>query len=82
MTSSSLMYEAGHPRLMLWDNSEGWGGEGGGRGFGIGGHMCTSFECPASCIELVLVIYFTYGNIHISMLFSHIYPTLTFYHIV
>ena len=22
----------------------------------------TSFECPASCIELALVIYFTYGN--------------------
>ena len=22
----------------------------------------TSFECPASCIELTLVIYFTYGN--------------------
>ena len=24
----------------------------------------TGFECPASCIELALVIYFTYGNIH------------------
>ena len=24
----------------------------------------TSFEYPASCIELALVIYFTYGNIH------------------
>ena len=34
----------------------------------------TSFECPASCIELALVIYFTYGNIHVSMLFSHIIP--------
>ena len=30
----------------------------------------TSFECPASCIRLGLVIYFTYGNIHVSMLFS------------
>ena len=36
MTSASLMYEAGHPRLMLWDNSEGWGGEGGERGSGWG----------------------------------------------
>ena len=26
--------------------------------------QCTSFECPASCIQLGLVIYFTYGNIH------------------
>ena len=32
----------------------------------------TSFECPALCIELALVIYFTYGNIHISMLFFQI----------
>ena len=24
----------------------------------------TSLECPASCIEFALVIYFTYGNIH------------------
>ena len=31
------------------------------------------FECPASCIELGLVIYFTYSNIHVSMLFSHVY---------
>ena len=34
----------------------------------------TSFECPASCIELTLVIYFTYGNIHVSVLFSQISP--------
>ena len=32
----------------------------------------TSFECLASCIELGLVIYFTYHNIHVSMLFSQI----------
>ena len=24
------MYEAGHPKMVLWDNPEGWGGEGGG----------------------------------------------------
>ena len=34
----------------------------------------TGFECPASCIELAPFIYFTYGNIHVSMLFSHIIP--------
>ena len=34
----------------------------------------TGFECPTSCIQLALVIYFTYGNIHVSMLFSQITP--------
>ena len=34
----------------------------------------TSFECPASCTELALVIYFTHGNIHVSMLISQIIP--------
>ena len=36
--------------------------------------QCTGFECPVSCIELGLVIYFTYGNIHVSTLFSQIIP--------
>jgi len=27
MTSASLMHEAGHSKLVLWDNPEGWGGE-------------------------------------------------------
>ena len=31
MTSANLMHEAGHSKLMLWDNPEGWGGEGGGK---------------------------------------------------
>ena len=30
------MYEAGHSKPVLWDNPEGWGVEGGGRGFGTG----------------------------------------------
>ena len=25
------MHEAGHSKLVLWDNPEGWGGERGGR---------------------------------------------------
>ena len=32
MTSTSLMHEAGHSKLVLWDNPEGCDGEGGGRG--------------------------------------------------
>ena len=40
----------------------------------------TSFECSASCMGLALVISFTYGNIHDSMLSSQIVlpsPSLT-----
>ena len=36
--------------------------------------VCTGFESPVSCIKLGLVIYFTYGNIYVSMLFSQIIP--------
>ena len=32
MTSASLIHEAGHSKLVLWDNPEGWGGEECGRG--------------------------------------------------
>ena len=36
--------------------------------------QCTSREHPVSCIKPGLTIYFIYGNIHISMLFSQIIP--------
>jgi len=39
MTSASLMHEAGHSKLVLWDNPEGWGGEGGGMEVQYGGRM-------------------------------------------
>ena len=39
-----------------------------------GSSQCTSPEHPGSCIEPGLVIYFTYGNIHVSVLFSQIIP--------
>ena len=41
MISASSMHETGHLKPVLWDNPEGWGGEGGGRGIQDGGHMCT-----------------------------------------
>ena len=41
MTSASSMHEAGHSKLVLRDNPDGCGGEGGGRGVQDGGHMCT-----------------------------------------
>ena len=37
MTSASLMHEARYPKLVVWDNPEGWSGEGPGRGSGLGG---------------------------------------------
>ena len=39
-----------------------------------GSSQCTSPEHPVSCIEPGLAVYFTYGNIHASMLFSQIIP--------
>ena len=41
-----------------------------------GSSQCTSPEHPVSCIEPGPAIYFTYGNIHVSMLFSQIIPPL------
>ena len=41
-----------------------------------GSSQCTSTEHPVSYIEPGLVIYFTYDNIHVSMLFSQIIPPL------
>ena len=37
MTSASMMHEAGHSKLVLWDNPEGWGREGDERGIQDGG---------------------------------------------
>ena len=37
MTSASSIHEAGYPKLVLWDNPEGGGGEGGGRQVQDGG---------------------------------------------
>ena len=37
MTSASSMHEAGYSKLVLWDNPEGWGGEGGRRRVQDGG---------------------------------------------
>ena len=39
MTSANSMHEAGHPKLVLWDNPEGWGGEEEGQGSGQGTHV-------------------------------------------
>ena len=40
MTSESSMHEAGHPKSVLRDSSEGESGEGGGRGIQNEGDTC------------------------------------------
>ena len=39
IASPGLMHETGCSELVLWDDPEGWDGEGGGRGVQDGGHM-------------------------------------------
>ena len=41
MASASLMHEAGRSKPVLWDNPEGWDGEGMEEGLKMGGHMYT-----------------------------------------
>ena len=41
-----------------------------------GSSQCNSPECPVSCIKPGLVIYFTFGNRYVSMLFSQTIPSL------
>ena len=41
ITSSGLMHDIGCSALVHWDDSEGWDGEGGGRGVQDGEHMHT-----------------------------------------
>jgi len=57
MTSASLIPEAGHSKLVLWDNPEGWGGKGDGtRGSGWGdtcAPMADSCQCMAKTITIV-----------------------------
>ena len=45
-----------------------------------GSSQCTSPEHPVPCIKPGLAIYFTYDNIHVSMLFSQIISTVAFSH--
>ena len=44
-----------------------------------GSYQYTNPEHPDSCIEPGLVIYFTYDNIHVSMLFSHLLPVISIF---
>ena len=66
MTSASLLHEAGHSKLVLWDNPEGWGGMGGGKGFQDGGthahpwltHVDVWQKPPQYCKVIILQLKF------------------------
>ena len=56
------MHEAGHSKLVLWDNPEGWGEEGSGKGIQDGGthvhlwviHVDVWQKPPQYCKEIIL----------------------------
>jgi len=50
MISASLMHEAGHSKPVLWDNPEGWGGEGGGKGVQDGGNTVIPLADSCACM--------------------------------
>ena len=56
MTSASLMDEARHSQSVLWDNLEGWGGEGGGRGFRMPGRMCTLADSGQGMAKTITIL--------------------------
>ena len=50
ITSASSMHGAGHSKLVLWDNPEGWTGEGGGSGCSGWWDTCTPVAGSCSCV--------------------------------
>ena len=50
------MHVAGHSKLVLWDNPEGWGGEADGRGVQDGDTIALttdSFQCMAKTTTIL-----------------------------
>ena len=56
MTSANSMHEAGHPKLGLWDNPEGWGEGGGGRGGSGWWDTCTFIADSCRCMAKTTTI--------------------------
>ena len=55
MTSGSSVHEAGHPKPVLWDNPEGWVGEGEGV-VQDGGDTCAPMADSYQCIAETIII--------------------------
>ena len=45
------MHETGHPKSVLWDNTEEQGGEGGGRRVQDGGYICIPMAKTITILE-------------------------------
>ena len=56
MASASSMHEAGHPKLVLWDNPGGQGGEGGGKGVQDLGDTCVPVANSCYCMAKTITI--------------------------
>ena len=50
------MHETGHSGPVHWNETEGWDGEGGGRGFRIGG-TCTPMADLCQCMAKTTTIF-------------------------
>ena len=62
MTSASSMHEAGHPKLQLWNNPEGYGKEGGGWGSSGWEDTCITvadqvdiWQKPSQCCKVMIL---------------------------
>ena len=56
ITSVSSMHEVGHSKPVLWDNPEGWGGEGGRRGVQDRGDRCAPVADSRRCMAKTTTI--------------------------
>ena len=56
MTDASLVHEAGHSKLVLWDNSEGWGGGGRWKGGPGWGDPCAPMADSCWCMAKTITI--------------------------
>ena len=56
MASASLLHEAGYPKPMLWDNLEGYGGEGGGKRIQDWGRTWTPTADSCCCMAKTITI--------------------------
>ena len=59
MTRASSMHKAGPPKPVHWVNPEGWGGEGGGRGFRTGqgrGNTCVPTADLCQCMTETITV--------------------------
>ena len=52
MSSGSSIHEAGHSKPVLWDNPEGWGGEGSGKGVQDGETYVHPWLCMAKFMSM------------------------------